>query len=382
MSDKPEPMMIGGVVRYPRALVFGNGKPLAALEEFEVENNSYYQADSFRVVLSLWGRPKETDLEFWSAQKKIVVEVYAGFPKDPDNFTKSDLDNLITGETDDIEILMAQGKVILTGRDYTNRFIDSQTSEKFQNETASEIVEKIAKRHGLDAKVKKTTVKAGSYYANEKASLTKRQSEWDLITWLAEKEGFSVYIKGNTLYFQPKISDTTTPFLIEWSSPDKDNAHPQSQVLDLGFQRSLTLAKDIIVYVNSYDPKTKKKISIKKTATMTKETKVKGEAQPVGDAQVYTFTKPSLTIQDAEKLAESRLRELTSHQVKMHCELPADNALQTENMIKVVGCASFSQMYYPDTITRNFSVDGGYTMRIEAKNHDPNSQPSMGDETQ
>ena len=365
-------------LRQPRALVFANGKPVSGLVDFEVENNTFYQADTFRVQLALSNQPKETDFAFWAGQKKITLEVYAGFPRDAENYTKAELELLITGECDDIEINPVRDEIVLSGRDFTNRLIDSQTSEKFQNETSSQIVEKIAKRHGLDAKVKATKAKVGTYYANEKASLTKRQSEWDLITWLAEREGYSVYIKGNTLYFQPKIADSEKPFVIKWTAPDKETASWQIDTVDISFSRTLTLAKDIIVIVNSYDPKTKKKISVKRTATQTKNTKNAGEAQPVGDAQQYVFYKPNLTVQDAEKLAESRLREISSHQVKMSCEMPADNALQTENLIQVTGTGTaFDQTYYPDKITRTFSVDRGYVMHIEAKNHEPESQVSM-----
>lgn len=359
--------------RQPRALIFANGLPCAGVVSFEVDNNSYYQADTFRAVLAL----SVNDWAWWASSKLLLLEIYAGFPVDANNYTKSDLTLLITGETDDIEINPITDEIVLSGRDLTNKLIDTQTSEKFPNLTSSEIVEKIGKRHGLTVQATKTELKSGTYYSTEKASLTKRQSEWDMVSYLAQRENFSIFIKGNTLYFQPKIAENSEPFILQWQKPDDKHAYPYFNGSHLSFTRTLTLAKDIIVEVSSYNPKTKKKFTVKKTATHTKTTAAAGQPQPEGDAQVYARYKPNLTVQDAEKLADSLLRELTSHEVKLSCEMPADNLLQTETMIKVLGTGTtFDQLYYPDNIRRSFSFDSGYSMTIEAKNHATNSEVS------
>ncbi|WP_157128305.1 hypothetical protein [Cupriavidus sp. USMAA2-4] len=36
----------------------------------------------------------------------------------------------------------------------------------------------------------------------------------------------------------------------------------------------------------------------------------------------------------------------------------------------------FDQIYYPVSITRQMSVTAGYAMRVEAKNHNPDTVPS------
>ena len=359
--------------RKPRALIFANGQQVNGLVSFEVDNNSYYQADTYRCTLSFF----QDTWAFWAGAKLLLIEIYAGFPPDASNYTKSDLTLLIKGECDEIEINPVSREIVLSGRDLTNKFIDTQTSEKFPNLTSSEIVAKIAAKHGLKTSIKATTLKSGTYYANEKAELTKAQSEWDLMTYLANKENYSIFVKGDTLYFQPKIAENSEPFVLQWYPPDKNNTMPFADLTHMSFSRSLTLAKDIIVEVSSYSAKTKKKFTVKKTATQTAKTKNAGEAQPVGDAQVYSRYKPNLTVQDAEKLADSLLRELTSHQVKLNVTMPADNLLQTETLIKVTGTGTaFDQTYYPSSIKRSWSFEGGYVMDIDAKNHSPESEVS------
>jgi hypothetical protein len=37
----------------------------------------------------------------------------------------------------------------------------------------------------------------------------------------------------------------------------------------------------------------------------------------------------------------------------------------------------FDQTYFPDSIARTFDQAGGYTWRIQAKNHSPEGQPSL-----
>lgn len=362
--------------RQPRGLAIVNGQLVTGLVSFEVDQNSFYQADTFRATIALSAQPAATNWAWWASQTKLVMELFAGFPVDPDNYTKSDLGSLILGNVDDIEIDPVADEITLSGRDFTSQFIDAQTSEKFPNLTSSAIVAKIAARHGLKTQITATSTKTGTFYTLESVSLTKRQSEWDLLTYLANKEEYSIFVKGQTVYFQPKAKPTDNPYVIQWQAPTDSRSFSVMNGMSLNFSRNLTLAKDIIVIYRGHSIKTKKRMEVKRTATHNKNTVLSGASQPAGDAQVYYRYLPGLaTPQSLIDKAESYLQELTAHEIKLHAELPADNLLTTENIIKVVGTGTaFDQTYFPDSILRSFGWNSGYTMTLTAKNHDTNSQ--------
>lgn len=373
MLNNPAPVAES---RQPRGLAIINGQVVTGLVSFEVDSNSYYQADTFRATIALSAQPAATNWAWWASQTKLVLELFAGFPVDPDNYSKSDLGSLILGNVDDIEIDPVADEITLSGRDFTSKFIDAQTSEKFPNLTSSAIVAKIAARHGLKTQITPTTTKAGKFYTLESVSLTKRQSEWDLLTYLANKEQFSIFVRGQTVYFQTKAQPTDNPYIIQWQAPDADRAYPVMNGMSLNFSRNLTLAKDIIVIYRGHNIKTKKTMTVRRTATHNKNTVLAGAAQPIGDAQTYYRYQPGLsTPQSLIEKAESLLHELTAHEIKLHAELPADNILTTENIIKVVGTGTaFDQTYYPDSILRSFGWSNGYTMTVSAKNHGVESE--------
>lgn len=360
-------------VRHPRGMVSINGI-FAPWESFEIDNNNYYLADTFRVEIPVASLPLNLTAILIARQPAILVEIFAGFPFSTELFTSADLDSLILGQVDDLDYIPSEGKIVLTGRDLTAIFIDNKTTEKFQNLTSSQIAELLAKRRGLTPVVTPTAIKAGKYYEIDHARLTNQKSEWDLLTYLAHEENFDVFVKGKTLYFQPKPKPTDIPYVINYVPPLLGGT-PNSNITHITFSRNLTLAKDIIVKVHSWNQKQKKGFTKTATGTHNKNTVLAGAAQPIGEAQVIEQTYPNLTPEQALQKAQNLLKEYSQHEVKMHAEMPADNLLSTENIIQVVGTGTlFDQIYYPNSILRRMSVSEGYKMTIEAKNHSADSE--------
>ncbi len=364
--------------RRPRGIVKVNGEVIKGWESWEIDNNSYYQADSFRVTFALSSLPPERKAAWWSAQSSITIEILAGFPNDPENFSESELTSLIYGRADDVTIDFVATKIEASGRDMSSVFIDAKTTEKFQNLTASQIVTTLAQRRGLMAVVSSTSIKAGKYYEIDHARLTSEQSEWDLLTWLAHEENFVVYMKGKELHFEPKPGANSTPYVLQWEPQTGNNGHPVFNGKTLSFSHNLTLAKDVIVTVKSWNAKTGKAISKTIRATHNKNTVLAGAAQPTGDAQTYSYTIPGLTPEQALQKAQSLLREITQHEVKLSATMPADNILSVTSVIKVNGTGTnFDQIYYPDSIIRSMSITEGYGMSISAKNHQDISEVTL-----
>ena len=86
--------------------------------------------------------------------------------------------------------------------------IEARVDETFSNRTSSEIAATFAGRHGLQAAVQQTSTPVGRYYQSEHDRLTigqfaKATTEWDLLAFLAGREGFNLFMDGETLVFGP-----------------------------------------------------------------------------------------------------------------------------------------------------------------------------------
>jgi phage protein D len=191
----------------PRAIVKVAGIAVPGWIRWSVQENTFYQADTFRVQFAAQELPHETDVAWFSAQAEAFVEVFAGFPDDVKNFSETGLTSLIYGRVDDVDYDPVNATLTLTGRDLTAAFIDAKVTIQFQNMTSSQIASQLAISHGLSYSGPVTKTVAGTYYAYDRVSMTDQRSEWDILTWLAQQEGFNCYVKGKTLHFAPQPTD-------------------------------------------------------------------------------------------------------------------------------------------------------------------------------
>ena len=150
--------------RRPRAIVqvgpFGRLATLPRTVSWSVGNNSYYEADTFRIMLATSALPIGNDAAWFSEQTEIFAQISAGFPEDPNNPQPGELTQLIFGRVDDIGLKTRSGVLTLTGRDLTAAFIDARISAGFQNQTSSQIAIMLAQSHGLDtSNITTTTTK-------------------------------------------------------------------------------------------------------------------------------------------------------------------------------------------------------------------------------
>lgn len=337
----------------------------------EVDQTNFYMASTFKVEIPFSGLPANLPLSYFSSTPAILADISAGFPLDPLNFSDGELQNLILGQVDEVSILFASNMITLSGRDLTSKFIDTKTTEKFQNHTSSEVVQILAARQGLSADVTPTNTIIGKYYQIDHVRLTDETSEWDLLIFLAQEEGFNVYVKGKTLFFKPLPSEQDKPYIIKYTS---GLGSPTSNAMSIKVSRNLTIAKDVIVKVRSWNMKQKKGFTITVKATHNKNTVLAGAAQPIGDAQVFTYRFANLTKQQALEKAQKLIRQISAHEMNLSLRLPADNLLSNQNVIKLDGTeTNFDQIYYPTNITRTIDLEG-YYMSVDAKNHQPNTE--------
>lgn len=360
--------LLGNSVRAPRLAVLANGMPLAGVLAAEVHSNNHLAADRFRVRVALGADPFWTAAAF-AALSSIQLDVQValdtpGLPASGGSYV-----SLILGVVDMVEVDAISQTVWLEGRDLASLFIDSPTQESFANQTASQIATQLAARQGLVANVMPTTTLVGRYYQSEHDRITLNQfsqatTEWDLLIWLAQEEGFNVWVSGNALNFMPAV-DPVLPDLV-LQTGGSPPLYGVANLTHLRMERSLTLARDIVVTVKSWNSRQQKAF------TQTVSSAALGSTAP---PQSYVVVRPNLTPDQALRLAQRKLAELTAYERVIVADMPGELSLNARSTVLLAGTGTqFDQLYFVDTIDRMISYDGGFTQHVRAKNALPLSQ--------
>ncbi len=330
-------------VRAPRLVILANGSPLAGAIEAEVTSNSHYAADRFHARLALDADPGTA--AFWAGAAEVLADIRFSLDGGPGS-------SLILGAVDRVEIDPIRRLVHIEGRDLTARLIEARTQESFSNRTASEIATILARRHGLTPVVTDTNTPVGRYYQNEHDRITLDQfsramTEWDLLVWLAGQEGFQVFVRGTALYFQPAAA---TPRVVPIAPAD---------TLSLRLQRALTLARDIEVTVKSWN--SRQQNAFVQTA--------RAAGHGGGSPQKLVLVRPNLSPDQALKLAQATLADLTRHRMVAQLTMPGELGLLPGDALALSGTdGGFDQTYIVDSIQRRLSARHGFVQHIRARN--------------
>jgi phage protein D len=343
------------VLRIPRLQVSANGQVITGAIEAEVISNNYYAADRFSVTIAL-GVDPWAEAPFWASELEILVDVQFSLDAGA-SFT-----SLVQGAVDCVNIDSTLGLVHLDGRDLTAPLIEARTQETFANRTSSEIASLLAGRHGLTPNVTPTSTPVGRYYQSEHDSITLNQfsrvtTEWDLLVFLARQESFDLFVAGQALYFQPTAQDTNAAVTLR-----------PEDIIDLRLERSLTLARDIEVSVKSWNSRQNSAFVQRARASSL------GGSCRSTTPQRYVFVQPNLTPDDALKLAQRKLAELTRHERSIRIMMPGDLVLTPRSLITLEGTGTeFDQSYYVDAIERRLQQGSGLTQYVLARNTSPRS---------
>jgi hypothetical protein len=342
-----------------------------------IDRNNWYHGDRFSIEAPLFANPG-MGIDFWSRQPYgLLVEIQA-------SLREGAWETVVFGRIDRTEMHPATGVVILEGRDLTATFIESRTQEPYQNETASEVVEKIAAQFGIRAQVTRTTALVRSYYVRDHvlaplASFSNVRTYWDLMVMLAQFEGFDIFVQGDTLYFQPPTPASEKPFVVQWRNPlvDRGAAYGrESNVIDLRLSRDLTLARDIEVEVRSWSSRGGQGFVRTARAIGARPATPAAAIRPGHVAvQRIPFVVPNLAEEQAQRYAEHQLRLITANARHVSFKIPGDLRVTPRTLIEVQGTQSdWDQRYYIDHISMSLDFEGGFNMAVTAKNRDTRSQ--------
>lgn len=357
------------------AVIGDAGNNITGWTALEVDNNNYESADTFSVTFAASALPPTNDTNWFSTQKTIYVEIFAGIPANPSNWTTDDLPKpWIYGQVDDVEYDPEKGTVCVKGRDLTALLIDAKTTEKWQNKTASQIATILAQRHGLTPQVTATTTQVGTYYQIDHTTMTDSRTEWDLLTYLARSEQYSVFVRGLTLFFQPRTTpDSATPYQVTWTPPSASQAFASSSAKALKLRRALTISRGISVTVRTWNDLACKVYHATYPSNTASKSATAG--QSATKAQQYFYTLHNATQQAVVQFAQAKYAELIAHEMKMSVDLPGDDKLDANMTVTLKGTGTaWDQTYYADSVTRSLDFESGYRMSLDSKNHSPDSQ--------
>ncbi len=338
--------------RRPRLSATVNGALIATPLTARVTSNNFYAADRFHLVAAL-GSSTPYD---WLSSDRMAVQIAVSMDGAGET--------LIEGEADQVELDPIRRTATLTGRDLTARLIEARTQEAFSNRTASEIAEVLARRRGLSASVARTTTPVGRYWQLQRDRITLDQfsratTEWDLLVTLAGLEGFDVWVNGRTLHFRPRTAAPAPSVTLRAT-------RGLANVTGLRLERALTLARDIEVVVKSWNAR-------QQQAFIRRARRRRGSGP--GEPQRYVYVVPNLTPDDALKLAQRKLEDITRHERRITADMPGELSLTPRQRIRLDGTGTdFDQDYWIDEITRTLHPTHGFTQTLLARNASPGSQ--------
>jgi phage protein D len=262
--------------------------------------------------------------------------------------------------------------IVMRGRDYTGALIDSIVTFTYKNMTSSQVAAKIAANHPeLKPKITATHKKVGSYFNNETNLESRKISEWDLLTQLAQDEGFVILIRGTQLYFgQPEKPNETNPYIFKYVPRDAGQVL-QSNVLTLKCTRALTVARDVKVVVQSFSRATGKKAKAEASALNPLRNNRTGNK---AGTQIYSYNIPNKTHAQCQDLATAYLKQITKRERVIEISAPGDPLLTDDTVMSLTGTnTAWDQFYFADRIEHELNANSGWLMRVRAKNHSTSS---------
>jgi len=305
---------------------------MAGVLSAEVDSNNHFAADRFRVRFV--GSVVAMDLLHVPGGE---IEIEIGLD--------GQWLSCIVGLIDTVSFDPVLGTVDVEGRDLSAQLIETQTDETFANRTSSEIATLFGARHGLLVAADPTTTPIGRYYQSEHDRVTlsqfgKTSTEWDLLAFLAIREGFDLYMIGRVLRFGlPLLTGALEIQLGDCTS------------LHLG--HAVGLARPVDVSVKSWNSRT--------------GDAVMGHALSLGIGPVWQrkITRPNLSNADAQQQALRVIGDLKRHEWTAAVTMPGELGLTARSVVLIAQTKSqWDRLYSVGQISRRIDVKRGFMQTL------------------
>jgi len=321
-----------GEARAPRLRVLADGAEVPGVISAEVSSNNHLAADRFRVrVAAVGGGLDAVDVP------GLRFDVQAGLD--------GSWTSLVVGEADSVGLDPLRGVIDIEGRDLSALLIDTRVDETFANRTSSEIVSVLAGRHGLEVDAPSTGTMVGRYYQSEHDQTTtgtfsKAMSEWDLLAYLAGREGVDLFMDGAMLRFvAPAGGEAVT-------------VRPED-CISLQLEHALGMERAIEVTVRSWDQR-----GAQAVVQM-------AQGGGRGRAWKHSLVRPNLPPDEALRLAERVLADLVRHERTAFLTMPGDVGLTPRTAVSLQGTGTvWDRVYSVAEVSRQFDTRHGFTQRV------------------
>ena len=416
------PNAVQPIVRKPRGKVTANGA-LLRFTKFEVIQNNNHATDTFQVELPLFDPQAPFDWMWWADQTDIEIEISVGFEQSDGSVGL--WTSLILGPVDSIAMAPLsyghnqgggggqgsnvkaavgyggaikheggpahpEGAVLtIRGRDYSGQLQDSQMSQQFigNDLSASSLIPQIvAKVPQLSVDMSAATDGIADVYNNQGGRLFLNRSPWDVITSLADHEGYQVRMKGRTVVVKPNgPPDASNPYQIYYIPENRDpnNYQPvQSNCVTLRLARALNIAKGVDVFVQAYDSATGQRPSRKVAKVRNGRRAARNAASQAQTPTTATLNRPGMNPAQTQQHANAKGSQVAQLERDIEFQIAGDPTLTADRAIALSGTGTeFDQSYFVNQIDHRLSVEGGYAMEVRARNKSDDTTVSDGDST-
>ncbi len=321
-------------VNQPLVQVIIDGLIIPGAVAVDIESVGYFAADRFSVSFAMGASPLTgTDYFAGLGMQTITISVALG---------DGGFVGLLTGQVNNVRIDLLGNTATLAGRDLSALLIDAEIAGTYANQTSSQIAAAMASQYGLTPNVQATGTPVGQYYQLDHARSglsghARATTAWNLLTWLAQIEGFGLSVTGTTLNFGPIVAAA-------------------SVLVTPGDCLSLTL--DCATSLPG-------KVTVQSWNTRNKV--VNAQSAGSGAGPGTTIIRPNLTDAQAASLAANHLANLALQTTVLEATMPGDLALAPGARMLLAGTGSaLDQLYAVEAITRRIDARTGFTQAVRA----------------
>jgi len=354
---------VSGTVNTPRYRVIVNGVTVPGVKHISVTLANIFQVGKFSIVKA-FAVNDPFPASWWAAtpNKTMMIEIDVAV----DGVT---FQQLITGNVDSHRYDPVANTITAVGRDQAAVFLDTRTVGTYRNQSAAQIAQTLASSHGLQANVTAaSTPLVGRTYdidfdKTAGGDFADSSNEWDLLCRLGSQQGIVPYMQGATLYFNPPPA--SPPVYAVTVTRNENGIVSSAEGMTL--ERHMTVARDVIVTVQSWHSR-KKKVFSATYRTTTKEPSTDTALPPTK----YFFKVPNLTQAQCQTLAQQKALDISTHERSVTVKAPSLVLLTPLHVISISGTGTdYDQSYYPQAISYEISMETAATTGIQAKFSSP-----------
>ena len=346
-------------VRRPRCRLLISGSVVGGCQAVEISVNNLGQAGSFFVQIASTAIQEKIAAMLYMSDV-IDVSIEFCFLTSAPEGSQSDWVELMSGRVDRLRLDPISGLITLEGRDFASRLLDLQVFEGFLNCTSSEVARTLAQRCGLTAVVDQTSSMIGQYYQIEHARLSLNRfsrfsTAWDLLSALAQLEGFDLWVEGQSLYFCSS-SDVREPRNIRFHPPNRDSGAPSLNISSLTLERCPALSGGMQVSVASWNSRQRKRFVVRSAGSSEDTT------------TLVHVVRPNLLPDAAQSLADGICGQAAGHERALNGTMPGDLTLCPRDRLRLTGIGGgWDGDYRVDSVEREVTLAGGFVQRFAAK---------------